>query len=85
MMTMYWTDIKRVVELCWAGMMKEHPCLRRGQALFNTFELVVPDFAEELRHSNDDPFFNDHFIDEAWDFFTEWLGKPQKPRELRNQ
>jgi hypothetical protein len=43
-----------------------------GQALFNAFYLVWPKFADSIRTTDADPFYDDKQIKVAWKKFYEY-------------
>lgn len=55
-------DKWRVLDYVQAGMLARHKTWRAGQALFNALELVVPEFANEIRATPLDPFYDNKKI-----------------------
>lgn len=54
---------------------RAHPEWRRGQAHFNVLVKVAPELAEEIRASDLDPFYADHYpLDRTAERFEGYLG-----------
>ena len=47
-----------------------HPCLREGQILFNVLSEEEPEWANEIRSTDSDPFYNDKKIPAFWEWLT---------------
>ena len=43
-----------------------YPCLRMGQALFNSLYQFTPEVADKIRATIDDPFYDDRKIPNFW-------------------